>query len=167
MGVYCRVPYIGYFSKKLPDVKEPSLSHIQNCEIFFQNGWIWVLYTCGLVCQMPKTPTIYISRHENGGIQEGTIYWLFFKEIARCRKSQACHIFKTVQYFSRMDRYEYLYMRPSMPDAENPNNLYFKTWKWRYTQGTIYWLFFKKIAGCRREPSMSHIQNCAIFFQNG
>ena len=83
-----RVPYIGYFSKKLPDVKEPRLSHIQNCAICSQEWIDMSTYTCGLVCQMPKTPTIYISRHENGGILQGTIYWLFFKEIAGCKRAK-------------------------------------------------------------------------------
>ena len=130
-----RVPYIGYFSKKLPDVKEPRLSHIQNCAICSQEWIDMSTYTCGLVCQMPKPPTIYISRHENGGIRRVPYIGYFSKKLPDVKESQACHIFKPVQYLSRINGYEYLYMWPSIPDAENPNNLYFKAWKWEYTAG--------------------------------
>ena len=112
---------------------------------------------------MPKTPTIYISRHENGGILQGTIYWLFFKKIAGCRRAKHVTYSKLCNIFPEwIDMSTYICW-PSMPDAENPNNLYFKTWKWGYTQGTIYWLFFKEIAGCKRAKPVTYSKLCNIF----
>ena len=119
-------------------------------------------YTCGLVCQMPKTPTIYISRHENGGIQEGTRYWLFFKEIAGCKSakpvtySKLCNIFPE---WTDMSTYT-CGLVCQMPI--NPNNLYLKAWKWRYTEGTIYWLFFEEIGGCKRAKPVTYSKLCNI-----
>ena len=135
-----RVPYIVYFSKKLVDVKEPSLSHIQNCAIFLQMDWYEFLYMCSNMPDAENRNNLYLKAWK-WRYTEGTIYWLFFKEIARCRRAKPVTYSKLCNIFPEWIDMSTYTCWPSMPDAENPNNLYFKAWNWGYTQGTTYWLF--------------------------